>query len=129
MEQDKCKIYKKHHNIIDGVYTVRLPQTWEEIPFMDDIDADDEDKELYRMFLDIKIYDIENIIDFNLPTDEHGIEETIFIIRRNGMYYLCETQGDLFVKFASNISNVDFIQQYDRASKIMKICENINIIY
>lgn len=121
MEQAECKMYKKHHNIIDGVYTLRLPQTWEEIPPIDEIDSIDEDGELHRLFLDAKIYNIEDLDGFELPTDNHNIDETIFIIRRNGYYYLCETQGEKYIKYSTNISNIGFVTLYDRMSKINKI--------
>ena len=120
-----CWLYEKHHNIIDGVYTIRLPQTWEEIPYMEEIDALDETKELFALFQDVTIYDIEDLEGFIKPTDKHNIEDTIFIIRRNGVYYLVETQGANFVKFASNISNVDFVSDYDRFIKIKKLNEKV----
>lgn len=116
-------MYKKHHNIIDGVYTLRMPKSWEEIPYMDEIDAEDEDDELYNLFTDAKIYDIEELKDFESPVDEHHIKETIFIIRKDGDYFLCETQGEKFVKFATNISNVGFVERYDRTSKLSKLHE------
>lgn len=100
-----------------------MPLTWGDIPYMDDIDAEDEDGELYELFNELTVYDIENIKGFELPGDKHGIEEFIFIIRNNGEYYLCETQGADYVKFSSNISKLGFINQYDRASKIVKIKE------
>jgi hypothetical protein len=114
-------LYEKHHNIIDGVYLDRKPSKWIDIPFMDKIDADDEEGELYALFQDAKIYDIDDIKNFDNPTDEHNIKETIFIIRNDGSYYLCETQGDNYIKFASNISNVEFIKLYDRMDKIIKL--------
>lgn len=116
-----CVLYSKHHNIIDGIYMVRKPISWEDIQEIDDIDAEDEDGELYALFKDIKIYDIGDLTGFTNPIDKHDIQETIFIIRRNGNYYLCETQGDSYVKFATNISKVDFIQIFDRVSKVMKL--------
>jgi hypothetical protein len=116
-------MYKKHHNIIDGVYMLRMPEYWEDIPFMDDIDAEDEDGELYELFKDVNIYDIEDISGFTNPTDKHNIEETIFIIRGNGQYYLCETQGENYIKFASNISKVNFVEIFDRVGKVFKLHE------
>lgn len=116
-----CKIYEKHHNIIDGIYTIWKPKTWDEIEHIDDIDAEDETGEFYDMFLDLIIYDIETLPNFKQPTDKHGISETIFIIRKDGEYYLCETQGVDFVKYATNISNVSFIKDYDRISKLNKL--------
>lgn len=118
-----CPIYKKHHNKIDGIYTLRLPDTWEEIPMITDLDAEDEDGELYEMINDLKIYDIEDIGDFKTPKDNHGIKETIFIIRRDGEYYLCETQGEQYVKFSSNISKIDYIKLIDRTDKLKKLYE------
>ena len=41
-------------------------------------------------------------------------------------YYLCETQGRNFVKFATNISKVDFIQIHNRLSKLKKLQEKLN---
>ena len=117
-------LYEKHHNIIDGVYLTRKPITWEEIPYMDTIDAEDEDGELFALFQDVKIYDIEDLPNFKQPRDTHDIKETIFIIRKDGDYYLCETQGENYIKFASNISNVEFINMYDRIIKIKK-CNNL----
>jgi len=114
-------IYYTHHNIIDGVYLTRKPITWEEIPYMDDIDAEDESGELFALFQDAKIYDIEDLENFNNPRDKHNINESIFIIRREGEYYLCETQGENYIKFATNISNVEFINMYDRLNKIIKL--------
>lgn len=102
---------------------LRMPKSWEDIPFMDDIDAEDEDGELYDLFQDSEIYDIEDISGFTQPTDNHYIEETIFIIRRNGEYFLCETQGENYIKFASNISKVDFIETFDRVGKVFKLHE------
>lgn len=123
MSNSDCEMYKKHHNIIDGVYLIRMPQKWEEIPYMDEIDAEDEEGELYSLFQDANIYDIEDLSGFTLPTDKHNIKETIFIIRRNGEYYLCETQGENYIKFATNISKVDFIGIYDRVGKVYKLHE------
>ena len=118
-----CEMYKKHHNIINGIYTMRLPETWEDIPVIDQIDAEDEEKELFNLFQDVTIYDIEDLAGFVLPTDEHHIEETIFVIRRDGEYFLCETQGENFVKFATKISDVDFVELYDRSHKVNKLHE------
>jgi hypothetical protein len=123
LEQTECEMYKKHHNIINGIYTLRMPRNWEEIPFIDELDAEDEDKELYKLFLDSEVYDIEDLSGFTSPMDEHNISETIFIIRRDGEYYLCETQGQNYIKFATKISRVDFIEQYDRSTKVMKLHE------
>jgi len=114
-------MYKKHHNVIDGVYMLRIPESWEEISQMDTIDAEDDEGELLELFKDATIYDIEDLPDFVLPTDKHNIKETIFIIRRNGKYYLCETQGENFIKFASDISNVEFVELYDRSNKVNKL--------
>lgn len=125
MSNIECPIYKKHHNIIDGIYTLRLPYEWEEIPMIDDIDAQDEDGELYEMIKDLNIYDIEDIPGFDTPKDNHNIKETIFIIRRLGEYYLCETQGEPFVKFSTNISKIDTIKSIDRLDKIKKLSEII----
>lgn len=116
-----CALYEKHHNIIDGVFLVRKPITWDEIPYMDDFEAEDETGELFALFQDAKIYDIEDLPNFKNPTDIHDIKETIFIIRRNGQYYLCETQGENYVKFATNITNVDFVESYDRLNKLIKL--------
>ena len=121
-----CPLYSKHHNIIDGIYMVRKPLKWEDIQEIEDIDADDEDGELFALFKDIKIYDIDELSGFTNPIDKHNINETIFIIRRNGMYYLCETQGQNFVKFATDISKVDFVQIHNRLSKLKKLIENLN---
>ncbi len=116
-----CVLYEKHHNIIDGVYLIRKPKTWNEIPYMDEIDAEDESGELFALFQDVTIYDIEDIPNFINPTDEHNIKESIFIIRYEGQYYLCETQGENYIKFATNVSNVDFISTYDRLVKLIKL--------
>lgn len=121
----ECPIYSKHHNIIDGIYMVIRPLKWDDIQEIDDIDADDEEGELYALFRDIKIYDIDDLSGFTNPVDKHNITETIFIIRRNGEYYLCETQGENYVKFATNISKVDFIQMYNRCEKVIKLIGNI----
>ena len=114
-------LYEKHHNIIDGIYLDRKPLTWEEIPHMDAIDAEDESGELFALFQDVKIYDIEDLPGFENPRDEHNIKESIFIIRRQGEYYLCETQEANYIKFATNVSNVEFVNMYDRLNKIMKL--------
>jgi hypothetical protein len=116
-----CVLYEKHHNIIDGVYLIRKPKTWDEIPYMDEIDAEDESGELFALFQDVTIYDIEDIPNFIKPSDIHDIKESIFIIRREGQYYLCETQGENYVKFATNVSNVDFVSTYDRLVKLIKL--------
>ena len=121
-----CLIYSTHHNIIDGIYMVRKPLRWDDIQEIEDIDAEDEEGELFYLFKDVKIYDIEDLSGFTNPIDKHNITETIFIIRRNGLYYLCETQGEPYVKFATNISKVDFIQIYDRLNKLKKIQEKVN---
>lgn len=120
-EQHNCKLYQKHHNIIDGIYTVLNPKKWEEIPPIDDIDAEDDTSEFYNMFLDLTIYDINDIKGFNNPPDNHGIKDTIFIIRKDGQYYLCETQGVNYVKYSTNITSVSFIKEYDRKCKLDKI--------
>ena len=70
-------MYKKHHNIIDGIYTLRCPENWKEIPFLDKIDAEDEEGELLNLLLDVTIYDIEDIKGFEYPMDDHNIVETI----------------------------------------------------
>jgi len=119
-----CPMYKKHHNIIDGIYTLRHPDSWEEIPEIDELDAVDEDDELYNLLIDAKIYDIEDLEGFEIPTDEHNIIETIFVIRRNGNYYLCETQGENYIKFSTNINKLEFIKNLDRADKLKKIQDN-----
>lgn len=116
-------MYKKHHNIIDGVYMLRMPSRWIDIPKMDIIDAEDCEGELFNLFKDANVYDIEDIKDFLLPIDEHNIEESIFIIRRDGQYFLCETQGENYIKFSTNISDVFFVEYYDRASKLSKLQE------
>lgn len=122
----ECPIYSKHHNIIDGIYMVRKPIKWEDIQEIDNIDAEDDEGELFSLFKDVKIYDIDELSGFTNPVDRHNITETIFIIRRNGIYYLCETQGEKCVKFATNISKVDFVQIHNRLSKLKKIQEKIN---
>ncbi|MFA5586342.1 MAG: hypothetical protein WDA02_07330 [Saccharofermentanales bacterium] len=104
----------------------RNPISWKNIPLIDNIDAEDEDGELFALFKDVKIYDIEQLSGFTNPIDMHNIQETIFIIRRNGNYYLCETQGENYVKFSTNITKVDFVQIYDRLEKIKKVKENLN---
>ena len=123
---NECFLYKKHHNIIDGIYMVRKPLKWEDIQEIDDIDAEDDEGELYALFRDIKIYDIDELTGFTNPIDKHNITETIFIIRKNGQYYLCETQGENCVKFATNITKVDFVQMYDRYEKVIKLMNKIN---
>jgi len=124
-DNSNCPIYKKHHNVIDGVYMLRLPNDWEEIPFIEHADALDEEGELQSLFNDCVIYDIEELKDFHLPFNDVPIVETIFIIRRKGEYFLCETQGDTFVKFSVNISNVQFVKLKDRYDKISKLKENL----
>lgn len=114
-------LYEKHHNIIDGIYTVRHPSKWDEIQKMDKVDAEDEDGELYALFRDIRIIDIENINGLDNPSDEISIDDYVFILRRNGKYYICETQGMHYIKFASEISDVDFIKMYDRMDKIYRL--------
>ena len=124
----ECFLYLKHHNIIDGVYLELKPDGWSNIPFMDKIDAEDEEGELYALFQDAKIYDIDDIDNFNEPNDEHNIKETIFIIRNNGSYYLCETQEENYIKFASNISNVDFVKLYGKAFTIVRYIFPLTLI-
>lgn len=124
-KNSNCPIYKKHHNIIDGIYMLRLPNSWEEIPYIDYLDTIDDDGELYSLLNDIIIYDIENIGGFELPSDNHNIIETIFIIRRNGNYYLCETQGESYIKFSTNISNLEYIKIKDRTDKLKKVYEEL----
>lgn len=122
-DNTNCPMYKKHHNIIDGIYTLRLPYTWEEIPYIDELDVVDEDGELQSLLDDIKIYDIEDIKGFITPKDNHNITETIFIIRRNGEYFLCETQGEPYIKFSTNITKIPQILSSDRIDKINKFQE------
>jgi uncharacterized protein YpuA (DUF1002 family) len=122
----ECPIYMKHHNTVDGIFLTRKPTSFEEIPDIDPYDKEDEDNELYALFQDIKIYDIEDLSGFTNPVDKHNIKESIFVIRKNGKYFLCETQGADYVKFSINISDVDFVKIYDRLEKIKKIKENIN---
>lgn len=102
---------------------VRNPKYWDSIPNIDDIDANDDDGELFNLFRDVNVYDIEEIDNFNHPPDKHNIKETIFIIRNNGEYYLCETQGENYIKFSTNISGVSFIKDYDRLNKVIKLYE------
>lgn len=123
-----CPIYLKHHNTIDGIFTVRNPSTFDEIPNIEPYDKEDEDNELYSLFQDIKIYDIEDLSGFTNPVDKHNITETVFIIRRKGQYYFCETQESDYVKFSINISSVDFVILYDRMEKLKKLKENINFL-
>lgn len=122
---DNCPMYKKHHNAIDGVYTHRYPDTWDEIPIIDEFDKLDEEGEIKRMLQDLVFYDIEDLKGFIDPPDNHGIKETIFVIRREGKYYLCETQGDPTIKFSTNITSLDFIRNLDRTTKLKKIQDNI----
>jgi len=100
-----------------------MPTIWEDIPEIDDIDAQDDEGELFNLFKDATVYDIEDLTGFELPTDEHNINETIFIIRKNGKYYLCETQEENFIKFSTNISRIPFVEQYDRSHKVSKLYE------
>lgn len=104
---------------------VRLPDTWDEVPELDDVDKEDEEGELLALFNDVTIYDIDDLEGFEQPQDPHNIDETIFVIRKDGRYYLCESQGENRVKFAAEITNVPFVQQYDRLSKLAKVYENI----
>lgn len=120
-----CPMYKKHHNIIDGVYMQRLPETWDEVPYMDEFDAVDDDGQLRSLLVDANFYDIDDLTNFINPTDNHNIEETIFVILRNGEYYLCETQGENYIKFCTNISKVDYIRNLDRTVKLKKIQDRI----
>lgn len=124
-DNSDCPMYKKHHNIIDGIYMLRLPDTWDEIPYMDEFDALDEEGQLRNLLIDANFYDIEDLTDFINPPDKHNIEETIFIIRRNGEYYLCETQGENYIKFSTNISKVEYIKNLDRTEKLKKIQDRI----
>lgn len=117
-------IYFKHQNIIDGIYLERHPETWYDIPMMDRLDADDEEGELYGLFKDVKIINIEDIPGLVNPMDKINIDDYVFILIRKGQYYLCETQGQNYIRFASNISEVDFIKMYDRMNKIKKLYEN-----
>ena len=104
-------LYTKHHNIIDGIYFLRNAYSWEEIPHMDEIDADDDSGELLELLKDVKLYNIESIPNFILPTDPHNLTDYIFVIIRNGEFYLCETQFENYIKFATNISKVNFIKK------------------
>lgn len=126
-KQMECPVYSKHHNIVDGIYMERKPLTWNQIPVIDDIDAEDDDGELYALFKDVNIYDIEELSGFTNPIDRHNIKETVFIIRRQGNYYLCETQGEKYVKFATNITKVDFVQIHDRLGKLKKLQEKLTV--
>ena len=124
-DNSDCPMYKKHHNIIDGIYMLRLPDTWDEIPYMDEFDVLDEDGQLRNLLIDANFYDIEDLTDFINPPDKHNIEETIFVIRRGGEYFLCETQGENYIKFSTNISKVEYIKNLDRTVKLKKIQDRI----
>lgn len=119
-------MYEKHHNIIDGIYMLRMPKEWDDIPELEEIEKEDDEGELLSLFRDAKVYDIEDLENFNKPTDNHNIKETIFVIRRNGEYYLCETQGEDYIKFSVNISDVYFVEEYDRLNKLIKLYEKSN---
>lgn len=124
-DNSDCPMYKKHHNIIDGIYMLRLPDTWDEIPYMDEFDALDEEGQLQNLLIDANFYDIEDLTDFINPPDKHNIGETIFVIRRDGEYFLCETQGENYIKFSTNISKVEYIKNLDRTVKLKKIQDRI----
>ena len=124
-DNSECPMYKKHHNIIDGIYMLRLPDTWDEIPYMDEFDALDEEGQLQNLLIDANFYDIEDLTDFINPPDKHNIGETIFVIRRDGEYFLCETQGENYIKFSTNISKVEYIKNLDRTVKLKKIQDRI----
>jgi hypothetical protein len=122
---DDCKIYSKHHNCIDGIWSCLKPKTWDEVPEIEKYDKEDEDGSLLKMLKDLYVYDVNEMTNFKNPTDEHGIEETIFIIKVNDDYFLCESQGDEYVKFAIRINTLNFIKKYDRKVKLEKILKNI----
>lgn len=113
-KQDNCPLYQKHHNIIDGVYTVLRPETWEEIPLIDDIDAEDDTGELVAMLNDLKVYNSTDFPELTKPTGKHNIEETIFIMVHNDKYYLVETQGEDTIKFATEITNLPWINDFKK---------------
>ncbi len=89
----------------------RLPNNWEEIPDIDELDAEDDEGQLRALLVDANFYNINDIQNFELPNHNHNITETIFVIKRNNDYYLCETQGENYVKFSARINNVPFLQE------------------
>lgn len=103
--QNYCPMYRKHHNIINGISMLSYPKDWEEIPHLDSIDSEDEDGELTSLLNDIHIYNMTDL-GITLPIDSHGIKETIFVVRKDEEYFLCETQGYDFIKFSTNISRL-----------------------
>jgi|LSQX01.2.fsa_nt_gb hypothetical protein len=113
--QEHCPLYRKHHNIIDGVYTILRPETWEEIPIIDDIDAEDDTGELLAMLNDLKVYNSADFPELTKPTGKHNIEETIFIMVRKDKYYLVETQGEDTIKFATEITNLPWIKELNKS--------------
>lgn len=116
-KQENCPLYRKHHNIIDGIYTLSHPKTWEEIPIIEDIDAEDDTGELLDMLNDLKVYKSEDFPELIKPSGKHNIEETIFIMVHKGKHYLVETQGEDYIKFATDISNLPWIKELERQPK------------
>ena len=120
-KQENCPLYKKHHNIIDGVYTMLRPETWEEIPIIEAIDAEDDTGELLAMLNDLKVYNSADFPELTKPTGKHNIEETIFIMVHKNKYYLVETQGEDTIKFATEITNLPWIKELERDFNLEKM--------
>ena len=122
--QNDCPKYTIHHNMIDSIFSYHIPKTWEEIPEIESFDKEDEDGNLLKMIKDLLIYDIKELGDFKLPTDDPHIEETIFIIRVNDDYYLCETQNEDYIKYAIKINTLKYIKNFHRTMKLNEIIKN-----
>ena len=114
-KQENCPLYRKHHNIIDGIYTMLKPETWEKIPIIEAIDAEDDTGELLAMLNDLKVYNSADFPELTKPTGKHNIEETIFIMVRKDKYYLVETQGEDTIKFATEITNLPWIKELNKS--------------
>ena len=85
-----CPIYSKHHNIIDGVYMVRNPLKWEDVQVIDDLDAEDEEGELFSLFKDVKIYDIDEmsmVVDDDCMSGEVKEDVKYLILQPNCKLY------------------------------------------
>lgn len=114
----QCKIYEKHHNTIDSIWSIFQPSEWNEIPEIESCDSEDYDGSLLKMLKDLTVYDVKKLPDFISPFDKIFIKEVIFIIKNGNNYYLCESQGHEYIRFAIKINSLQFIKNYKRLIKL-----------
>ena len=118
MEQDACPLYKKHHNIINGIFQTCGADRWDEINI---ISAEDWEIENHNgneiddfgyMIRDLPVYTLFEITDKYpnwkqiLPRTINKLHVTIFILVMNDKIYLCETQGYSYLKYMVDVTGI-----------------------